>query len=97
MNDMSPLVLAVGQFYVILGLLALIAVLVARNLIRAARLRSGVAELKRIFDLAAEALREHSAEKCEAVNELIDGWDKAYEREFGTHLEKLTPIGPGTA
>ena len=97
MNDFSPLVLAVGQFYVILALIGLIAVLVARNLIRDSRLRSGVADLKRIFDLASEAMREHSAEKCAAVNELIDRWDRSYEREFGTHLEKLAPIQTATA
>lgn len=94
MNDLSPLVLAVGQFYVILALIGVIAVLVARNVMRAARLRSGVAELKKIFDLASEALREHSAEKCAAVNDLIDRWDTAYEKEFGTHLERLAPIPP---
>lgn len=83
-----------ADFFVIFGLLVFVVVAAAGwsyERERSLRLLSATKELERIQILTAQALREHSDEKLQQVNELIGSWDQAYTEDVGEPVAKLQP------
>jgi len=92
MNDVSPLVLMFAMFVACLMLVLVGVTIWGAGYLKKTRLTRAIAQLGNILDLTNEALRTHSMEKQNAVNNRITEWDRVYSRELGVTIPQLSWI-----
>jgi len=86
----SPLLVVLLEFYAIILIVALALLVWVIEHLKRLRLVDATRQLEKIFSMTAEAVKEHSSEKLESVNKLIELWDQAHAKEFGAHIGKLS-------
>ena len=90
MNDISPLVLMFAMFFVCILLVVAGVVVWGIGQLKRMRLTHAIKQLEEILNLTNDALKTHSLEKQNAVNDRIEEWDKSYSHELGLTIPQLS-------